>query len=282
MRRPIEENISRQSGSSFYYTFLFLPENKRRAMHTIYAFCRITDDIADSPDESDEEKLAKLDEWKDELSRALNNHSKFNLLNSLSKVIKDFNMSILPFYDLIEGVRMDLTKKRYSTFEELKIYCYRVASTIGLMTIELFGFKNPASREYAYYLGIAMQLTNIIRDIKFDVEQNRIYLPQEDLVKYNYSDEELIKLTYNEAFINLMKFEVERAEHYYQKADTFFHPDDHKVLAMGRAMHEIYYNVLQKIKKNNFNVFDKNNNLGKINRVLITLKNYFKYQVFSR
>jgi len=282
MRRTIEENISRQSGSSFYYTFLFLPEKKRKAMHTIYAFCRITDDIADSPDESDEEKLVKLEEWKEEFSRALNNHSKFNLLNSLSKVIKEFNMSVLPFFDLIEGVRMDLTKKRYSTFEELKIYCYRVASTIGLMTIELFGFKNPASKEYAYNLGIAMQLTNIIRDIKFDAEQNRIYLPQEDLVKYNYSEKELMKFTYNEAFINLMKFEVERAEYYYQKADEFFHPDDYKVLAMGRAMHEIYYNVLQKIKKNNFNVFNKNNNLGKVNRILIALKNYFKYQVFSK
>lgn len=150
------------------------------------------------------------------------------------------------------------------------------------MTIELFGFKNPASKEYAYNLGIAMQLTNIIRDIKFDAEQNRIYLPQEDLVKYNYSEKELMKFTYNEAFINLMKFEVERAEYYYQKADDFFHPDDYKVLAMGRAMHEIYYNVLQKIKKNNFNVFNKNNNLGKFNRILIALKNYFKYQVFSK
>ncbi|MFN4111984.1 MAG: phytoene/squalene synthase family protein [Ignavibacteria bacterium] len=282
MRRSIEENISRQSGSSFYYTFLFLPREKRKAMHIIYAFCRITDDIADSPDESDEEKLLKLEEWKDELSKALNNYSKFNLLNSLSKVIKEFNMSVLPFFDLIEGVRMDLTKQRYSTFEELKIYCYLVASTIGLMSIELFGFKNTASREYAYYLGIAMQLTNIIRDIKIDAEQNRIYLPQEDLVKYNYSEKELMESTYNEAFINMMKFEVERAEYYYQRAEEFFHPDDYKVLAMGRAMHEIYYNVLKKIKKNNFNVFNKNNNLSKVNRILITLKNYFKYQVFSR
>lgn len=281
MQRTIEENITKKSGSNFYYTFLFLPEKKRKAIHIVYAFCRLTDDLADSLYESDKQKLVKLEEWKEELSKALKDHSKYDILNSLARTIKEFKMSTLPFFDLIEGVKMDLLKKRYSSFEELKIYCYRVASTIGLMTIELFGCTNPASRDYAYNLGIAMQLTNILRDLKSDVKQGRIYIPQEDLLKFNYSEEDLMNSIYNQSFINLMTFEVDRAEYYYQKANEYFHQDDSKALAMGRAMQEIYFKVLMKIRKNNFDVFNKKNNLNNLQRFLITIKNYFKYQVFS-
>lgn len=276
----IEQSITKNSGSSFYYTFLFLPEKKKKAMHTVYAFCRITDDIADSLEESDEEKLIKLELWKSELTNALKSNSKFELLNNLSAVIKDFNMSTEPFFDLIEGVKMDLTKKRYATFDELKIYCYRVASTIGLMSIELFGYQNPKSREYAYNLGIAMQLTNILRDLKTDAEQDRIYIPQEDLQKFNYSEEDLKKYIYNDSFIELMKFESSRAEYFYQKADEHFQNDDSKVLAMGKAMQEIYFKILQRIKKNKFDVFTKNNNLNQFERIFIATKNYLKYQIF--
>lgn len=276
----IEQSITKNSGSSFYYTFLFLPEKKKKAMHTVYAFCRITDDIADSLEESDEEKLIKLELWKSELTNALKSNSKFELLNNLSAVIKDFNMSTEPFFDLIEGVKMDLTKKRYATFDELKIYCYRVASTIGLMSIELFGYQNPKSREYAYNLGIAMQLTNILRDLKTDAEQDRIYIPQEDLLRFNYSEEDLKKYIYNDSFIELMKFESSRAEYFYQKADEHFQNDDSKVLAMGKAMQEIYFKILQRIKKNKFDVFTKNNNLNQFERIFIATKNYLKYQIF--
>lgn len=276
----IEQSITKNSGSSFYYTFLFLPEKKKKAMHTVYAFCRITDDIADSLEESDEEKLIKLELWKSELTNALKSNSKFELLNNLSAVIKDFNMSTEPFFDLIEGVKTDLTKKRYATFDELKIYCYRVASTIGLMSIELFGYQNPKSREYAYNLGIAMQLTNILRDLKTDAEQDRIYIPQEDLQKFNYSEEDLKKYIYNDSFIELMKFESSRAEYFYQKADEHFQNDDSKVLAMGKAMQEIYFKILQRIKKNKFDVFTKNNNLNQFERIFIATKNYLKYQIF--
>lgn len=282
MAKNLEDIIVKESKSSFYYTFLFLPKHKRKAMHTIYAFCRVTDDIIDADGFSQEEKLARIEEWRDELIKSLNLSSKFRLLNSLASVIRDFNMSIEPFFDLIEGVKMDLVKNRYETFDELLVYCYRVASTIGIMSIELFGYKNPKSKDYAYNLGIAMQLTNILRDIKVDAENDRIYLPQEDLKKFNFSDEEIKLSIYNQKFIDLMKFEVSRAEYFYQKANENFHPDDHKVLAMGRAMQEIYYKILKKIEKNNYDVFNKNNNLKSYQKMGITIKNYIKYYLLKR
>jgi phytoene synthase len=278
MSKTIEENITRKSGSSFYYTFLFLPEKKKKAMHTVYAFCRITDDIVDTPEATYDEKLKNLEEWKFELENALRNSSRYELLNSLAQTINELNLSTEPFFELIEGVKMDLTKHRYETFDELKLYCYRVASTIGLMSIELFGYKNPLSRDYAYNLGIAMQLTNILRDIKVDAEQDRIYIPKEDLIKFNYPEDDLINYKYNPNFIELMKFECDRAEDYYRKADECFPFDDRKNLAMGKAMEEIYHKILMKIRKNKFNVFTKNNNLSKPQKILITLKNFIKYQ----
>lgn len=282
MGRSIEENITKRSGSSFYYTFLFLPKKKRCAMHIVYAFCRVTDDIADSVNETDEEKLIKLEEWKLELSKALKGHSKYVMLNHLADVINDLKMSVDPFFDLIEGMKMDLFKKRYETFDELRLYCYRVASTIGLMSIELFGYVNPASRNYAYNLGIAMQLTNILRDVKEDLKRDRIYIPKEDFLRFNYSEEELKRYEVNSSYLNLMKFQAQRAEHFYEEANEYFHPQDYKTLAMGRAMQEIYYRILKKIKKNNFDVFNKNNNVGKLGRMFLTLKNFFKYSVLYK
>jgi len=282
MANNLEDIIVKEAKSSFYYTFLFLPEHKRKAMHTIYAFCRVTDNIIDTNEFSNEEKFNRIEEWREELVKALNSSSKFQLLNSLASVIRDFKMSTEPFFDLIEGVKMDLVKNRYETFDELLVYCYRVASTIGIMSIELFGYKNPVSRDYAYNLGIAMQLTNILRDVKVDAENDRIYLPQEDLKKFNYSNENLKQYIYNQNFVDLMKFEVERAEEYYRKANENFHPDDHKVLAMGRAMQEIYYKILKKIQNNKYDVFNKNNNLKSYQKMGITIKNYIKYYLFNR
>ncbi len=141
MAKNLEDIIVKEARSSFYYTFFFLPAHKRKAMHSIYAFCRVTDDIVDRNNYSKEEKFILIEDWRNELQKALNSYSKYQLLNSVALVIKEFKMSIEPFFDLIEGVKMDLTKNRYETFDELIVYCYRVASTIGIMSIELFGYK---------------------------------------------------------------------------------------------------------------------------------------------
>ncbi len=280
--RTFEETITKNSRSSFYYTFLFLPEEKKHAMNVVYAFCRITDDIVDVENVDLKTKIQNLDEWEFELNKAYISKSKFEILNHLVEVISKLKMSPQPFFDLIKGVRMDLTKNRFKNFDELKTYCTYVASTIGQMSIEIFGYRNQKSRDYALNLGIAMQLTNILRDIKTDAQKNRIYLPMEDLRKFDYSEDELIKSVYNENFIQLMKFESDRTEYYYNRADLNFNREDAKVLAMGRAMQDIYFSILKKIKRKNFNVFEYDCNIPRTQKIFFTLYNYFKYNIFNR
>ncbi len=248
-------------------------------MNTVYAFCRTTDDIVDMKYESVENKETTLDEWEKELKSTLTDSSDINLLNELSKQIKKFNIPQQPFFDLIEGMRMDLRKNRYATFNELKEYCYKVASTVGLMSIPIFGYKNKSTVDYAVNLGIALQLTNILRDIKSDAMQNRIYLPEEDLHKFNYSEEEILNNVYNENFINLMKYETERAKLFFQKANRNLSYEDKSSLFSARAMQHIYERLLQKIENQNYNVFKKKINVSKKNKVFISLSVWAKYKL---
>lgn len=280
--RTLEETITKNSRSSFYYTFLFLPEEKKHAMNVVYAFCRITDDIVDVENVDLQTKIQILDEWDFELNKAFISKSKFEILNHLVEVILKLKMSPQPFFDLIKGVRMDLTKNRFNTFDELKTYCMCVASTIGQMSIEIFDYRNQKSRDYALNLGIAMQLTNILRDIKTDAQKNRIYIPKEDLEKFDYTENDLLNSVYSQNFIRLMEFQVERAEYYYNQADLNFTREDTKVLAMGRAMQDIYFSILKKIKRKNFNVFKYDCNISKFKKLYITIFDYFKYNFFYR
>ena len=182
----LTKDIAKNSKSSFYYAFSLLPENKRDAMNTVYAFCRETDDIIDNINESEELKYEKLHKWRIELERALRGKSEYFLFNKLVKIIQQFNIPLDPFFELIKGMEMDLQQKRYLKFDDLMLYCYRVASTVGLMCIEIFGYKNKSTKDFAVNLGLALQLTNILRDVKTDAQNGRIYLPQEDLIKFNY------------------------------------------------------------------------------------------------
>lgn len=280
MSNRIEENITRSAGSNFYYTFIMLPKEKKENMMTVYAFCRVTDDIVDNELDSEEKKLEKIKEWREELQLALNDKSKYELLNKLSLVIKRANLSVQPFFDLIDGVEMDLTKKRYETFDELKIYCKKVASTIGIMSIEILGYKNPITIKYAENLGIAMQLTNILRDLKKDALSNRVYIPQEDLNRFNYSENELMDFVYNENFIRLMEFEFERARSFYIEAGKYLETENRRVLAIGRAMELIYYYLLQKIRRKKYNVFEKEIKVSRFIKFSITISTLSKYYIF--
>lgn len=279
MSNRIEENIARSAGSNFYYSFIMLPNEKKENMMTVYAFCKVTDDIVDNELDSEENKLEKIKEWREELQLALNDKSKYELLNKLSLTIKRANLSVQPFFDLIDGVEMDLTKKRYETFDELKIYCNKVASTIGIMSIEIFGYKNPLTIKYAENLGIAMQLTNILRDVKKDAMVGRIYIPQEDMIKFNYSEKELMKFNYNENFRKLMEFEFKRAKSFYREADKYLETEDRRILAMGRAMELIYYYLLQKIRRKRYNVFEKEIKVSKFIKFSITFSTLLKYYI---
>ena len=241
------KNIAKESKSSFYYAFNLLPEEKRDAMNTVYAFCRKTDDIIDEGYESSEIKFEKLRKWRIEFEKAFNGHSEYQLLNKLGKTISRFNIPLDPFFELIKGMEMDLQNNRYKSFDDLQLYCYRVASTVGLMCIEIFGYKHPSTKDFAVNLGIALQLTNILRDVSKDAEKGRIYIPQEDLKRFNYSENELISKTYNNRFTALMQYEVERAKNYFDLATSNLNLEDKKTMFAARAMQHIYYKMIEKI-----------------------------------
>lgn len=273
------KEISKKSKSSFYYAFNLLPEHKREAMTTLYAFCRETDDIVDENDLSSELKYEALHKWKMELEKSFSGESSLSLLNNLAKVIKQFKIPIEPFFDLIKGMEMDVQQSRYPTIDDLTKYCYRVAATVGLMSIEIFGYKNISTRKFAINLGLALQLTNILRDIKKDANIGRIYLPQEDLKKFNYSEEELLANVYNNNFVRLMRFEADRAKDYFAKANKNLDIADKPSMFAARAMQHIYFNLLKKLESKNFNVFAENINVGKAEKAIIAVGVWAKYNL---
>jgi 15-cis-phytoene synthase len=275
------KEIAKKSNSSFYYAFNLLPAAKRDAMNTVYAFCRKTDDIVDEGNGTDDLILNNLNEWELEFQKSLNGKSDHPLLSELNNIISRFNIPAKHFFDLIKGMKMDVEKKRFESFEELKEYCYNAASTVGLMSLEIFGYKNKSSIDYAVNLGIALQLTNIIRDVKNDLSRGRVYLPQEDLRKFNYSEEELFASAYNNNFIEVMKFQAERAKSFFAKADSFLHPEDRSSLFAARAMQKIYFKLLNKITDSKFNIFENNFKVTKLEKLTISLGTWAKYKMIS-
>lgn len=273
------KKIAKESRSSFYYAFNLLPSQKRDAMNTVYAFCRQTDDIIDEGNEPSETKYEKLRRWRIELEKSVSGESNYLLMNKLSKTISQFNIPQQPFFDLIKGMEMDLQFNRYNTFEDLQLYCYRVASTVGLICIEIFGYKHSSAKDFAIDLGIALQLTNILRDIKKDASKGRIYIPLEDLERFNYSQEELLNGVYNENFKRLMEFEVLRAKEYFIKASRSLNLDDKASMFAARAMQHIYYKLLRKIIDANYDVYSSNIKVTKFEKVGISLGVWAKYNL---
>ncbi|HOJ17583.1 MAG: presqualene diphosphate synthase HpnD [Ignavibacteriales bacterium] len=273
------KNISKNSKSSFYYAFNLLPAAKRDAMNTVYAFCRKTDDIVDEDVMSQEMKSQTLTKWRSEFENALKGDSEYSLLNTLGTTIAQFNIPLDPFFNLIKGMEMDLNYNRYENFEDLRLYCFRVASTVGLMCIEIFGYKHKSAKDFAENLGIALQLTNILRDIKKDALKNRIYLPREDLRRFNYSEEELLTSVYNNNFVSLMRFEVERANIYFDKATRLLHMDDKVSMFAARAMQHIYHRLLDRIVENNYDIFSNHVKVSKFEKVGIALGVWVKYNL---
>jgi len=256
--------------SNFYYSFLILPKPQRDAIETIYAFCRVTDDIVDEGmDET--EKHARLLHWTDELKRALYGVSSYSLLNKLGTIIHRFKIPVDHFYELIKGMEMDLTQNRYGTFVELEQYCYRVASTVGLICAEIFGYTNEKTKQYAINLGVALQLTNILRDIKSDGKRGRIYLPLEDLRQFGYTEEELFAGIYNDRFVNLMKFECQRAHQYFRRAKESLAEEDKVLFSAARTMGNIYYLLLRRIERSNYNVFARRIRLSSPIKLLVAI-----------
>jgi len=245
--------------TNFYYAFVFLPPEKRLAIEAVYAFARRGDDVADSGLDP-AEAAAGLARYRQALEACYSQDSSrldSTELRALAEAIRRFNIPRQPFEDLILGLEMDLTGARYETFEELSLYCYRVASTIGLICIEIFGYQNPRTRDYAVNLGKALQLVNILRDIQRDAQRGRIYIPQEDLYRFGVPPTELLAGTYNDPFIELMQFECDRARHYFNLARQMLPPEDRPSMKSAEIMASIYWGILKRIQKRCYNVFGK-------------------------
>jgi phytoene synthase len=248
-------------------------------MNTVYAFCRKTDDIVDEGLESHDIRYENLHKWRLELEKALYGNSDYSLLNKLAATIRKFNIPIDPFYELLKGMEMDLQKNRYLTFDDLQLYCYRVASTVGLMCIEIFGYKHESTREFAVNLGIALQLTNILRDIKKDAEAGRIYLPEEDMKRFNYSERDLLNLTYNKNFRTMMRYEVNRAKYYFEEATNNLNLDDKGKMFAARAMQHIYTRILDKIVDADYDVYNNDCRASRLEKIWISLGVWAKYRL---
>lgn len=275
----IAKEIAKKSKSSFYYAFNLLPAEQRDAMNTVYAFCRETDDIVDEGSIDDNLKYEKLRKWRIELEKSLYGHSDYQLINKLSRTIQKFKIPLEPFFDLLKGMEMDLQQKRYLTFNDLQTYCYHVASTVGLMCIEIFGYRHPSAKDFAINLGIALQLTNILRDVKKDAERGRIYLPKEDLERFNYNESEIFNSTYNENFQRMMKFQVERAREYFDAATNYLNHEDKKAMFAARGMQHIYYRMLNKIVDADYDVYNNKIKISTAKKVGISLGVWAKYRL---
>jgi phytoene synthase len=246
--------ITRRASSNFYYAFMLLPIARRRALYAVYAFCRFIDNITD--DEGLREPATILARWRHELESVYSGAPSHPISRALTDSVARFNIPRRWFDEVIAGVEMDLTLHRYETFADLRLYCYRVASAVGLMCIDIFGYRNPRTEVYAENLGIAFQLTNILRDVREDASRGRIYLPLEDLAGFGATEEQILKGVYTPEFRALMAFEAGRARSFYQAAEESLPAEDRGTLLTAEAMRLIYGDILRRIVRSDYRVFD--------------------------
>ena len=256
--------ITRQSNSNLALAFISLGRERRRDITIFYAFCRVIDDIVDSSELNVAAKRLHLAEWRSMLHAAA--PGELALARDMRALIDKYSLSPGMLEEIIAGVEMDLSIPRYATFDELRVYCYRVASVVGLVSIEIFGYRNPACKEYAVQLGLALQMTNIIRDVGKDLRDGRIYLPQEDLARFDYSEAALQDRQYNERFVRLMKFEAARAREFFGRAALLLPPEDRRSMVAAEIMSSMYRGLLRRMESDNFRVFEKEYRLNKLEK----------------
>jgi 15-cis-phytoene synthase len=247
--------ITRESKSNLALAFVSLGRERREDITTFYAFCRVIDDIADSTELTVQEKARDLTAWRRWLRESGPGESV--IARPVRALIAKYSLRPAMLEEIIDGVEMDLHKVRYDTFEDLRLYCYRVASAVGLVSIEIFGYRNPASREYAIQLGLALQMTNIIRDVGKDLRNGRIYLPQEDMARFDYTEDDLRRQKYNDSFVRLMEFEAARAQGFFAAASSFLPREDRRSMVAAEIMGSVYRGLLKRMKTDRFRVFEK-------------------------
>jgi 15-cis-phytoene synthase len=256
--------ITRQSKSNLAMAFISLGRERKRDIIIFYAFCRVIDDIADSADLTLAEKELRLGKWRQMLQAPAPDEPL--LAQDVRLLIEKYSLPVGMFEEIIAGVEMDLSIRRYATFEELRVYCYRVASAVGLVSIEIFGYRNPGCKQYAIELGLALQMTNIIRDVGKDLQDGRIYLPQEDLARFSYSEADLQDRQYNERFLHVMEFQAARAREFFSHAAAGLPPEDRRAMAPAEIMASIYRGLLRQMELDKFRVFEKEYRLSKLEK----------------
>ncbi len=274
MSYDYSRQVARSSGSNFYYAFFFLPREKRQGILSVYAFSRLVDDAVD---EAPHEESARMEMavWRQRLDACYGVGSQASLdrdrdshplIPELRETIRRFSIPQEYFLDLLAGMEMDIVKKRYETFEELDNYCYHVASTIGLLCNQLFGYPSAEAKKYAVLLGKALQLTNIIRDVGNDGQKGRIYIPREELRHFGVKETDILLGHESPDFLKLMTFQAERAESYFQKAYQALSYEKRKTLIPAEVMGHFYHAILKKLEKENFPVFKKKVSLSLIKK----------------
>ncbi len=264
---------TKHSGSNFYYSFLFLSKPRREAMYTVYAFCKAVDSAVDEPPVGSHPK-EELARWRSELDAVYQGTPTSPIAVSLAHHVRALAIPKAYFEELIKGVEMDLDHHRYVTFDELSLYCYRVASVVGLICLHIFGVTSARAQDYAVALGMAFQLTNILRDLGTDAAQGRIYLPLEDLRACRYPEKALLARTYSPEFTALMRQEAVRARHYYDKAQAALlglSRRERKALTVAEIMRGIYSRILTEIERTDYRVFGPRISLSTSRRLAIAL-----------
>ena len=247
-------NITRLEAKNFYYAFVTLPSDKRKAIYAVYAFCRYCDDSVDDAAATLDEKLSALSELQANLEGAYNGQPATPVFLALADAAERYSIPKDYFSEIIKGVESDLVKTRYQDFEELREYCYRVASVVGLVCIQISQYRDEAAREYAIDLGLAMQLTNIMRDVREDWNMGRVYLPQDELSRFGYSEDQLGNGVYNEAFVELLRFQAQRARSYFRSGYRLLPYLSRRSRSCPAALGAIYSRVLDRIEDSGYDV----------------------------
>jgi phytoene synthase len=270
--------ITRKSASNLALAFLLLPRAKRDAMSALYAFCHEVDDVADNESAPAEKRREQLALWRADIRRACAGEApQFTVNRELQPVIREYRLPFTLFDDLLKGCEMDFNIKRYENFEQLELYCHRVASVVGLLSIEIFGYKNPACRNYAVYLGKALQLTNILRDVRTDADRGRIYLPLAGLKKFNVTEDEILNGKYSERFVQLAASVAGRAKNFYRLARQTLPPEDRRSMVAAELMGSVYWQLLQKMEQQRFNIFGPGlTHLNKVQKTVLILRAWLR------
>ena len=278
MSAHVSQSITRKSASNLALAFVLLPREKRDGMAALYAFCREVDDVADEESAPVELRRARLAAWRDDVRKACEQDSpSFPVNQELKPVIARYGLPFALFDELIRGVEMDLDIKRYETFAELEQYCYRVASIVGLLSIEVFGYRNPACRDYAIFLGKALQFTNILRDVRTDAERGRVYLPSEGLQRFNVRPEEILELQYSSRFRDLAASVAGRARDFYCLARETLPGEDRRSMGAAELMGSVYWRLLKKLEARQFNVFEPaRTRISKFQKLFLILRTWYR------